>query len=500
MGVLGLRDTIQRFRGGAKIADDAHEAFDVIGVEVNPLLHCIADEHAADREARLVQLLEGVFCVCTPAEGASIGLFMDGPAPLGKLPVQRMRRAKYPHTRLDITPGTKYLDAVAKALISWGTEFCKTRKDVTILVSSSNVPGEGECKLVRWLRSLRGKVSQEAKICSVGCDMDLLMATLAQDYWHNKIVYDSVGRTATNTGTLSFYLSQHLAELTPQHVHTANLDFVSLALFNGSDYLPTLPGFDATATWAAYCKRNTEGVPLVSSDFTPNLALLKGVLKKADGSQKKKNKKKATNGGGSGSPRKYLLTWLWSVKMLVTGTCPSYKYTYDMPPPDFDELMAFLRKMEEKDDPIVLPGDSGDRPPEPLLYLGCTLPCTAYDSYLPKQVVPALLREEALADVALPGCDVVAVLARCYAASGVPQGRFAKETLVTCEGLAPTTLSYSNPPCTLETLAFTPLLGVGHKWRVPLRSVQSGSTGKKPMAGACAVVAVVIALVLGLVS
>jgi 5'-3' exoribonuclease 2 len=59
-----------------------------------------------------------------------------------------------------ITPGTLFMDRLAQALkiyINHRLQFDSLWKGLTVIFSDSNVPGEGEHKILEFVRSQRGK-------------------------------------------------------------------------------------------------------------------------------------------------------------------------------------------------------------------------------------------------------------------------------------------------------------------------------------------------------
>ena len=91
---------------------------------------------------------------------------LDGAAPVAKIVTQRKRReANVAKTGVDpsdevhpllITPGTVFMDVMSDALERYAVERVSRRQtleNVTVYASCVRHAGEGELKLVRWLRS-----------------------------------------------------------------------------------------------------------------------------------------------------------------------------------------------------------------------------------------------------------------------------------------------------------------------------------------------------------
>lgn len=128
----------------------------------------------------------------------------DGPAPRAKMVQQRSRRYKTYHekkymqeakkklkidmdelewdTSANISPGTLFMNKLSdKLLIAINKkEFNIHDKKMDILLSNSNVPGEGEHKFLPLIRSMRGKKTLEnANIYLFGEDADLIVLAVS---------------------------------------------------------------------------------------------------------------------------------------------------------------------------------------------------------------------------------------------------------------------------------------------------------------------------------
>jgi len=115
---------------------------------------------------------------------------IDGPAPLAKQSQQRQRRYKAALEKTEdemqtfdstcITPGTVFMERVSKFIC----EYIKKRVAsdpqwgaVTVIFSGPDVPGEGEHKIVQYIREQPS--SRNDVHCMYGLDADLFMLSLA---------------------------------------------------------------------------------------------------------------------------------------------------------------------------------------------------------------------------------------------------------------------------------------------------------------------------------
>ena len=116
-------------------------------------------------------------------------LAVDGVVPMAKIRQQRLRRfkgswlagkelelgARLPsHQIWDtncITPGTEFMDRLEWAL----KDLAKIRGNGRWIISSANEPGEGEQKLMQWIRNKDASTLEKKHIIVYGLDADLIL-------------------------------------------------------------------------------------------------------------------------------------------------------------------------------------------------------------------------------------------------------------------------------------------------------------------------------------
>ncbi|KAI0772151.1 hypothetical protein BD413DRAFT_612794 [Trametes elegans] len=189
-----------------------------------------------------------------------------------------------------ITPGTPFMDLLAASLRYWVVMKMNTDpgwKDLQVIISDASVPGEGEHKIMDWIRRQRSNPGHDPNTRHViyGLDADLIMLSLATHEPHFRVLREDVfhqegSRTACRicgqeghyaaqcTGTKAevkktppekkpfiwldvAILREYLeAELNvpqvpfPFNFEQAIDDWVLLIFFVGNDFLPHLPSLE----------------------------------------------------------------------------------------------------------------------------------------------------------------------------------------------------------------------------------------------------------------
>jgi 5'-3' exonuclease len=147
-----------------------------------------------------------------------VGFFIDGSAVKAKMRQQLQRRSKGPMehdereqlrlklgyplegkqwNRNAITPGTVFMTKINKFL----DKLAKKYSHLTVIISTSNEPGEGEHKLFNYLKRHRSNLhcdpddlSKTQKIVIVGLDADLIMLSLVTHFQNIYLMRESTDR------------------------------------------------------------------------------------------------------------------------------------------------------------------------------------------------------------------------------------------------------------------------------------------------------------------
>jgi len=183
---------------------------------------------------------------------------IDGPAPLAKQSQQRQRRYKASAEKTDeeirifdstcITPGTVFMENLSIYINAFINKMIKTDpiwKNVTIIFSGPDVPGEGEHKIVNYIRQDHN--NKKLTHCMYGLDADLFMLSLATHSPNFYLLREDQFRTVWND-TLFYIvdikaLRSGLANKWGVENDTTNIvnDFIFLCFMAGNDFLHSLP-------------------------------------------------------------------------------------------------------------------------------------------------------------------------------------------------------------------------------------------------------------------
>ena len=186
---------------------------------------------------------------------------IDGPAPLAKQAQQRQRRYKSAYSKTDeemkifdnscITPGTLFMHRLSNYIKFYVRKqmMCDVAwQNINVIFSGSDVPGEGEHKIVSYIRAEPAAKSDTH--CMYGLDADLFMLSLSTHCPKFYLLREDLFTTSWNT---TFFYKVDIGVLRKElcefwgcpNCDENNLinDFIFICFLVGNDFLHATPAF-----------------------------------------------------------------------------------------------------------------------------------------------------------------------------------------------------------------------------------------------------------------
>jgi 5'-3' exonuclease len=246
--------------------------FDHIYIDLNQLIHLCARKAKNEEHLflKVFKELDRLFRLCCPRK--SVYLVLDGPASKAKLLEQRKRRKKaaskpskgkqgHSFDALQITPGTYFMHRLKNSLCYYVcNRLQKSRRfeRVKFYVSGSDVAGEGEIKIVNYIKNKPAYHRSEDSYLIVGTDADLILLGLCVDERNVFVMAERVHEYfLLSVSRLRRYFENSLStkprdENTINTTGSSHLDFVLLSFMMGNDYLPKFKGASLPKLWPRY--------------------------------------------------------------------------------------------------------------------------------------------------------------------------------------------------------------------------------------------------------
>jgi 5'-3' exoribonuclease 2 len=232
-----------------------------------------------DYEKKMINsVLAYIEKLVTFTESNYIFISIDGVAPQAKMVQQRNRRFKSIKERQEfnnikkdlgieiqnswdtnaISPGTEFMGKLNNAIKST-IDTSPFYKDKTILFSSSNVPGEGEHKILKYIRE---NPDIDGNIIIYGLDADLIMLSLVSNRQDCYLLRESVEFGKTDYDKLLYLSIDELRDcivadfdekfITIDPLFSTNpkrelfeshfiMDYIFICFLLGNDFMPHLP-------------------------------------------------------------------------------------------------------------------------------------------------------------------------------------------------------------------------------------------------------------------
>ncbi|KAF7331483.1 5'-3' exoribonuclease 1 [Mycena kentingensis (nom. inval.)] len=271
--------------------------FDNLYLDFNGIIHNCSHPNDEDAHFRLSeeQIFTSIFSYVDHLFGKIkpkklFFMAVDGVAPRAKMNQQRGRRFRTAQAMKEIrdkaeakgevlpeekafdsnciTPGTPFMAKLSEQLryfVNKKISEDSNWRDVEVVLSGHEVPGEGEHKIMEYIRHARAQPDYNPNVrhCLYGLDADLIMLSLLSHDPHFCLLREEVkfgpsrgGKRNASLEATNFYLL-HLSlmreyldlefrEIAPVLAFPYNLervidDFILLAVFVGNDFLPHLP-------------------------------------------------------------------------------------------------------------------------------------------------------------------------------------------------------------------------------------------------------------------
>lgn len=234
----------------------------------------------------VIEYIEKLIKYVNPNKGVYIAI--DGPVCCAKMKQQRQRRFRSVHDKnlfdkikekhgieipyywnnSAISPGTKFMEKLHNKIIIWAKEYIK-KNNIKIIYSSSNVPGEGEHKLLDFIKQNKQK---DFSYVTYGLDADLIFLMLvtksdkvyllreAQQF-DSKASKDQLNFVSLKIMRECIYKTFEKYILENENADDINIsidknriinDFVFLCYFLGNDFLPHILSLDINKNGIEY--------------------------------------------------------------------------------------------------------------------------------------------------------------------------------------------------------------------------------------------------------
>lgn len=262
---------------------------------------------------------------------ANVLLAVDGVVPMAKIRQQRVRRFKSAWLRKNagwdmnaITPGTEFMEKL-------GLMLKGINKNWT--VSGVDEEGEGEHKIMKWLRAKRSAVS--GPVIVYGLDADLILLSMLTGEETGLDLYllrekQEFGHKSNCDGEQE-YQFMNIREFQKRlglSGYSMVLNYVGYMSLMGNDFLPhslthklSEDGHDFVMRSMNYKDCSENSTPLVDEEGKVSLDVLKGVFEQWSGQEEnrilymiKKKREQAVRGVGKGMAEEEGLPLVWNVE------------------------------------------------------------------------------------------------------------------------------------------------------------------------------------------
>lgn len=281
-----LKDTFQKIKISFEPNEEKFQ-YDRLYIDCNGLIHEVIRNSSTEEEIinNYLKKIEEIIEFFQPKD--LLFLSIDGVCPHTKAKQQRLRRFKSAKDKKNlsyledkfrevvenqgvrilakkthdsffhsnaISPGTEFMEKLDIHIKNWiGNCLKKKKYNFDIIYSSYKVIGEGEQKIIRYMRTEREKEGYlpNTTHCLVGLDADFILLSLALHEPHIHIYRGSDFKKNSHTLLSVYKLREYLAKefANPNLPITLDVercidDFVFFCAFFGNDFLPCIPFLD----------------------------------------------------------------------------------------------------------------------------------------------------------------------------------------------------------------------------------------------------------------
>jgi 5'-3' exonuclease len=272
---------LRKYKNKEIVFQKQTKKLDWLLIDTNCLIHptcfkVLAEEQTSNMETlekkminAVIEYIEKIIKYVDPQKGVYIAI--DGPVCAAKMKQQRQRRFRSVHDKAffdkikekygreigtywsnsAISPGTPFMNKIHNKILTWSN--LEQNKGLKIIYSSANTPGEGEHKLLDFIKENKINKINNSYV-TYGLDADLIFLMLvtnlddvfllreAQEF-DNKLSKDVLNYVSIKL------LKESIAESFSIEFINKNKDFLSnyfifLCYFLGNDFLPHLYALD----------------------------------------------------------------------------------------------------------------------------------------------------------------------------------------------------------------------------------------------------------------
>jgi hypothetical protein len=300
MGVpIFFSHILKKYKKSNFVFKEKVEDIDWFLIDTNCLIHPICFQVLADHQDNdninfkslenkmmiaVIEYIEKLIQHVDPKVGVYIAI--DGPVPAAKMKQQRQRRFRSVHDKVifdklkkkynkeigyywnnsSISPGTKFMNKLHQRILDW----CNKNKSLKIIYSSANSAGEGEHKLLTFIKE-NNKQKIFYKYVTYGLDADLIflmLLTKLDDVYLLREAhhFDSKEKNQDELNYVSIKImkdcifdsfNSELDENISLNQKVLNkdriiADFIFLCYFLGNDFLPHLHALDISKNGIEY--------------------------------------------------------------------------------------------------------------------------------------------------------------------------------------------------------------------------------------------------------